>query len=105
MNICVQLAAHGVWGFIVSLYRKNPTLSLPVRNARMLPMRSTPHVADADVPGTLVELAHVPDVYPSPLLTHCDLVTRPDFDLHTICLQHGIGSRGDDPFANPLPSA
>src|SRR6266702_1423270 len=79
--------------------------SLPVRDAPTLLMRDTPDRAYTDVPGALLELAHLPDVYPAPVLAHFNLVPWSYLDPLAIDLQHGLLSWAEDPVANMFPPA
>jgi hypothetical protein len=84
-------------------WRERMTLSLPVRNSTALLMGRSPHIPYADIPCAVLELTYLPDVHPSPVLTHLDLVVRSHPDPDSTFLQHDIVSRSDDPFATPLP--
>jgi hypothetical protein len=43
-------------------------------------MRRTPDISYPDVPYTVLELAHLSNIHPAPVLSHFDLVVRTDLD-------------------------
>src|SRR5215813_1166424 len=66
-------------------------------------MGRLPHIADVDIPRTVLELADLPDVHPAPIVSNLYFVVRAYSDWSSRLPQQHPFSRSDDPFANPLP--